>query len=117
MNREIFLEKRKEYRELLINDFKKRVDKLLQYSGKDYVLDIDFSNNYESYTSAKITYISRSIYKDEIKIGIYNNKCSKETTLLSLEDLPTDVLEQITSETIIGFGTDDWDYYKYNEEL
>ena len=117
MNREIFLDKRREYRELLINDFKKRVDKLLQYSGKDYVLDIEFSNNYESYTSAKITYISRSVYKDEIRIGLYNNKCSKEKTSLNLENLPTDVLEQITSENIIGFGTDDWNYYRYNEEL
>ena len=50
MTREIFLSKREEYRKLLIEDIKKRINNLLQYSRKDYIVDIDFSSDYEDCT-------------------------------------------------------------------
>lgn len=115
MNREIFLSKREEYRKLLIEDIKKRINNLLQYSRKDYIVDIDFSSDYEDCTSFKITSIAK--FNGEYIFGVYNCNCNMKKVSIKIENLPTNILEYITSERIIGYGTEDFLYYKYNEEL
>ena len=116
MNREYFLTKQLEYRKLLIDNFKERARKLLKHSGEHYVIDLEFTKdyNYDNNNFPKVTCVGE--FEGEIKVGVHNYKGNMYTSSISLEELPTSTLEYLAYEKIIGYDNINYNYIKYYED-